>query len=1015
MSGGTRRAWLARHLADDPALAAADRRAVALGPAVHAAVLAACDRLAEVSTLLALRAYRHAAEACERFGADGAARWLALGEQLVTSEPACREGALGFFAVRPAELGDVDGAAAWCALGREVARVSRRLATTFFERTAPALRRSDGIARLHAWVATGLALHETRGWRGAFLAQAYFDAAPGALAALGPADYGAWGAIGAALSGEAEGRGFFATLPAGLAGWTPAERALFLEVAGALAAGAPRPGRVVYRALPPALGALGAEDRAALLRVLARIGPHHAAALAEVAPVTGAIVAEVPPGERGAALALVSELAATAADAALAALRVLPRLYEEAGPAQVRQWFTTGAGIVTENAAAGRAYFALESRTSLNVLRAASTAATLEDTQGVWRKLVQMLSGGPVVVRGVEVATLRPPLEDLPAEAEVALPLRVDWLPTHEDNCRVYRLLAAHLSGRREFGTYAYAELRAAVREPALLEELFLLAEGVRVQHRLAASYPGLADEARALGTRLLERWAAGPAPSRTVVLDALLVLVLGARPRPGWLAPEAVALVVRLVAPLAAPDATVEDALAVARALAAVLDAPALALPAAEPDGMLLLDDLAGGEPLDPWGADASDAASSPEGETRPLDPFALELGPERDEEVTGGHPLTADELRRLLEAGARIGQGRGESTGGGLPITSLLGKISPAQLEALRQALGAAEPAVARPATRSPRDDHAFFYDEWDHLIGDYRSRWCRLTEVGLPGDSGEFFGQALADYARLLPEVRRQFQRIRPEMYRSIRGLEDGEDFDLNATIDARIDVRARRAPSMRLYRSRVREARDVATLFLLDMSASTDEPLSATGAPGRPGRRIIDALKEALVIMTEALDELGDAYAIYGFSGQGRANVEFYLVKGFGERLGPAVKARIGGIAPKRSTRMGTALRHATGKLAAVGARAKHLMLLSDGFPQDDDYGEDRRSHVYGIRDTAAALREADVAGIAPFCITVDRAGHDYLREMCDASRYMVLDDVGALPRELPKIYRRVVRG
>ena len=162
------------------------------------------------------------------------------------------------------------------------------------------------------------------------------------------------------------------------------------------------------------------------------------------------------------------------------------------------------------------------------------------------------------------------------------------------------------------------------------------------------------------------------------------------------------------------------------------------------------------------------------------------------------------------------------------------------------------------------------------------------------------------------------------------------------------------------------------------------------------------------------MSEALDELGDAYAIYGFSGQGRANVEFYLVKGFGERLGPAVKARIGGVAPKRSTRMGAALRHATRKLTAVGARAKHLMLLSDGFPQDDDYGEDRRSHVYGIRDTAVALREADAAGIAPFCITVDRAGHDYLREMCDASRYMVIEDVAALPRELPKIYRRVVR-
>src|SRR5207237_606026 len=205
------------------------------------------------------------------------------------------------------------------------------------------------------------------------------------------------------------------------------------------------------------------------------------------------------------------------------------------------------------------------------------------------------------VMRGVEVVTLRPPLEDFPAEHEVALPLRIDWLPTHEDNCRVYRLLAAALAGRREFGTYAHPDLRVCVRRPELLEDLFLLAEGVRVHHRLAASYPGLAGEMRVLGSRLLERWGREPAPSRTVVLDALLLLALGARPRPAWLAADAARLVARLVAPLAAPGATVQDSLAAARVLAAALDAPALALPAAEPEAVLLPDALTGGEPPGP------------------------------------------------------------------------------------------------------------------------------------------------------------------------------------------------------------------------------------------------------------------------------------------------------------------------------------------------------------------------------------------------------------------------------
>jgi nitric oxide reductase activation protein len=348
--------------------------------------------------------------------------------------------------------------------------------------------------------------------------------------------------------------------------------------------------------------------------------------------------------------------------------------------------------------------------------------------------------------------------------------------------------------------------------------------------------------------------------------------------------------------------------------------------------------------------------------------------------------------------------------------------------QLEALRQLLGDADGGPRRAPRRWLEEavkGQCFFYDEWDYHIGDYRSRWCRLQELSLDGDSGEFFNRALGDYARLIPEVRRQFQRIRPEMYRKVRGLEDGEDFDLNAAVEARVETRAGRAPSSKLYVARKREERDVATLFLVDMSASTDEPLIPPGAdeqaakkavrrPGS-GRRIIDVTKETLVVMAEALEEIGDAYAIFGFSGHGRENVEVYRVKSFAESLNPSVKGRIGGVQPKRSTRMGTALRHSVEKLMAVSSRSKHLFLLSDGFPQDFDYGQDRRSNVYGIRDTAVALREAEAAGIVPFCITVDKAGHDYLRQMCDESRYMVIEDITSLPRELPKIYQRVVRG
>ena len=86
----------------------------------------------------------------------------------------------------------------------------------------------------------------------------------------------------------------------------------------------------------------------------------------------------------------------------------------------------------------------------------------------------------------------------------------------------------------------------------------------------------------------------------------------------------------------------------------------------------------------------------------------------------------------------------------------------------------------------------------------------------------------------------------------------------------------------------------------------------------------------------------------------------------------------------------------------------------MILLSDGFPQDYDYGDDRTSNVYGIRDTTVALQELEQKGVRTFCITVDPAGHDYLGEMCQEARYAVIDDVEDLPIELPRIYRSVTR-
>jgi nitric oxide reductase activation protein len=227
------------------------------------------------------------------------------------------------------------------------------------------------------------------------------------------------------------------------------------------------------------------------------------------------------------------------------------------------------------------------------------------------------------------------------------------------------------------------------------------------------------------------------------------------------------------------------------------------------------------------------------------------------------------------------------------------------------------------------------------------------------------------------------------------------------------------------------------RDVCCAFLVDLSASTDDPIEplppAAEEPDDPflwgrvapassgerdrgretaptgGRRIIDVQREAMLVMSAALEQLGDSYGVYGFSGYGRDGVELFVAKEPNERFSLNTLATIAGMKPKRSTRMGPAIRHSVRKLLDSGNAMKVLLIISDGFPQDCDYGPERGDHEYGVQDTARALREAHDKGVETFCVTVDRSGHDYLKRMCPESRYLVIEDVEDLPEQLSKVY------
>lgn len=1029
-----RHLWFdSRHLLGDVAgqtlLVALDN----LGAKPREKILATGDRLATISLTLAQTFCRTAPTAWRTFGPKEFSRWVQVGERLASEEVSSRDGAAAYFAVDPQALARVGLAIAeeWAEIGRETLGVSRRLGTQYLQTSAPLLPFLPGPLpqRLRSWAKHGSSLLSAKGWKGEFLAVAYFDAAPAALPFLSDDEMRTWAKLGVLVQDSGPWT-FYARLPQGFSHLAETERLPLLLASQTAATIAPKAAEESFFALPPVFLAAPVVLKPFLLGLLLpvlRTNPVAIPPLAQlIAPLLKALPLESRPGLQERLVALASAFPAGVP----ALVRMLPRVFEETGESGVCEWLTKGLEVAQTNATAGVAFFALESRTSLRVMRHASQGVELEEVQELLRKYMHMLSGVSVGIRPIDTLTYPPPLEAYPQYCdELPLPTRVDLLPTYEENFRLLRVLAVHQAARREFGTYDFsletlwprlpvalqqllgsdlepsgglAEYFARYPHPDVCEALFLLFETRRIISCVASAYRGLTDDLCWVEDLAL--------PS---LLPVFLTDVVGG-----------------LLRAVHQPQTVYDSALFAGESYLRLLSMLAVARQFRDPASFdsFMFDKITGDALIDP---EMDDSPPPPDAPELPQ----LELEPEKDDREGGG-ALSAEELKKLIEAGVdlQIRQGKSEKFDPqGLYINDLAGKLPDrGDREPIEPGN---EHVILSGQRRRERDETlTFFYDEWDYHIDDYRSRWCRLREIILAGDAGEYFTKTLGEYAALTSAVKHEFQRIRPEQYRVVRGLEDGEEFDLNAVVTAAADLRARLSPSPKLYTTKRQTERDVAALFLLDMSASTDEPITPEirqykdedqddwttmwkkrpAAQQPPPRRIIDVTKEALVLMAESLEEIGDTYAIYGFSGQGRENVEFYHVKSFSEVLSPTVKGRIGAIAPKRSTRMGAALRHALEKLKDVACRVKLLVLLSDGFPQDMDYGEDRRSITYGIRDTMMALREADRAGVLTFCLTVDKAGHDYLREMCEPSRYLVLEDVASLPLELPKVYQRYIR-
>ena len=768
-------------------------------------------------------------------------------------------------------------------------------------------------------------------------------------------------------------------------------------------------------------------------------------------------------------LTFAEEVLALSTSAASELLKNCSFVTGRAGPAGLVSWCQDGLEILRKSEQSGIAYFRLGMSRSALLVQSLSPGVELGGIKTLLETYCLALTGeeSPVLSASPSRAEANQPV---PAEGRaVFLPDFVDRYPSKPLNFTWYKVMATHQAGHIEFGSYhlrfdgTQTGMEGFLKlfdNSRLAAEIFTIVEDGRIDFLIRRQYRGIAgaygriqDEAISIRPVLTVYRLKG------AFLEVLVQMSLG---RFGeWLVPAELRTPLSLAGTtmrhVLSPDARVEDSAEATMRLYEIMSG--LPNEPIQSDGWQTIDLNDGAEGISPLSPDDFEGTVGHPASAEPR-PSAYVSPPEV--EFRGAHRLdsgyggnesepTPDESGTTSPGPSLQTSDEAAEADEPFDIGTLAVDEDTSEEESLvfgaNRANREAVPVFTLPEPGSDDDSDwaalepdgplSYLYDEWDFRASDYRLRWCRVRQVPLQEGTPDFFDAVLDEYAGLAAMLRRQFELLDLRFSRKVKRLPDGEDFDLDAVVDFVITRKARQSPDAKVYWRQNKTERDVAVVFLLDMSSSTIEYIDKTqrGALGQPVfrdyrdyfewlqtgpespirpkdfKRIIDLEKESLVLLIKALETIGDTYGIYGFSGYGRENVEFYVIKDIEEGFSDRVKSRIDSIGPQHGTRMGPAIRHATWKLEQQESRSKFLFLISDGRPEDHAYGKDGLEKEYAVNDTRMALVEARRKGMTPFCLTIDRTGHDYLKTMCGDMGYEVVADIEALPKCLPALYRR----
>ena len=295
-------------------------------------------------------------------------------------------------------------------------------------------------------------------------------------------------------------------------------------------------------------------------------------------------------------------------------------------------------------------------------------------------------------------------------------------------------------------------------------------------------------------------------------------------------------------------------------------------------------------------------------------------------------------------------------------------------------------------------------YHYPEWDYQVQLHRPDWVTVYERRQPKGDPDEIDAILTEYKPVSFRIKQIIDMLQPEGVQRVRNMEDGDEIDINAAVDAMIAIRMGEQPNPRITMRNVIKRRDLAVTILLDLSESTNELVEGTD------KTVLALTREAAALVAVAIDGIGDPFAIHGFASDGRHDVQYYRFKDFNQKFDDEVKARLAGMRGGLSTRMGAAMRHAAHHLLQQPERRKLLLLITDGEPADID----ERDPQHLRHDTRKAVEELHTRGILTYCLTLDPNADAYVKRIFGANHYTIIDHVEKLPEKLPVLFASLTK-